>query len=308
MNGPKSSQSPNANQDPSLMLTTPELVKALGSTDARIRSYAVGRLGLVNTGTQVREVMPSLIKLLHDPDRDIRGEVLALLFLFPDAATQAVPTLLEIMTDLKEPGDIRYLAIGVVEKIRAEPKVVVPSLMELLSVRHRNPRIRISPISIEKLGPDDLRISAANALGDLGAASKAAVPILTEIVKSRNEASEMQIAAIRALPAIGPDAKEAIPVLAEALQSDDWGLRESAATALGRFGPEAQNAVPALIAAMKDKELEVRREAIRALGAIGPDAKAAIEPLKGALAEKAVKLTAKDALKKIAPSVVVPSK
>src|SRR5262245_6892014 len=63
------------------------------------------------------------------------------------------------------------------------------------------------------------------------------------------------------------------------LQSQDAGVRRSAAEALGKIGPEAKGAVPDLIAALKDQDTDVRRYAAFVLGKIGEAAKEAVPAL-----------------------------
>jgi len=290
--------------DDEKMMSDAEVLKALESADTTRRFQALGRLFFMGKPEVVKVAIPSLIKLLEDPNTDVRASAVSILGLYPVEAKQALPELLKLMTDTKQRGDTRFVALGIVKNMRTEAKLVVPSLIEMLSLRNRNPRIVILPMGIGKLGSDDLRIMAADTLTDYGPEAKAAVPALIQIVKRTEETSEMQIAAIRALGEIGPSAKEAVPVLSESLQANSSGVRWHAAEALKRLGPEARNAVSALIASMKDKDREVRREAIRALGAIGPDAVAAVEPLQNALADEDAMLSseARSALKKILPN------
>jgi len=287
--------------------STEELRERLESRDRKVRGAALGWLGFSSSiSNDVQAVMPTLVKLLRDRDPHIRGGVISCMVECPAEAKPAVPALLKIATDPKEFGNIRYMAIDLLREIGAEPKLIVPTLIELLSVRHRNPRPETSPDSAPNPGPDDLRTSAAESLRYLGAAAKAAAPALIEIVTNRKETVEMRSYAVGALKAISPDAKDAVPALVVALGSENWGLRRTAALALHDLGSEARGAVPALIAAMKDTKLDVRRAAIYALEGIGPDAKAAIQPLQELLADKAIGWAAKDALRKIAPGTIKP--
>ena len=56
-------------------------------------------------------------------------------------------------------------------------------------------------------------MNAALALGKIGPDAKAAVPLLTKLLK--DEERQVQVAAIHALGGIGPDSKPAVPALRE---------------------------------------------------------------------------------------------
>ena len=121
------------------------------------------------------------------------------------------------------------------------------------------------------------RISAADALGQIGPEAKSAVPDLIEVLK--DDDGHVRESATVALGKIGPEAKAAVPYLIEVLKNKDKSdfrrlsalatFHESAAGALGKIGIEA---VPALIEALKDKDKSVRIEAAWALSQIGPEA------------------------------------
>ncbi|NQT90763.1 MAG: HEAT repeat domain-containing protein, partial [Candidatus Omnitrophica bacterium] len=164
---------------------------------------------------------------------------------------------------------------------------------------------------------DDVRRSAAEALGEIGSDAKSAISALTEALKDEN--GDVRVYAAEALGEIGPAAKSAIPALTEALKDEgmyvrfsaaealskikstispliealkdkDWIVRVLVAQTLGEMGPEAKDAIPALTEvlkteALKDEDWPVRYRAACALGEIGPAAKSAIPALTEALQE-----------------------
>jgi HEAT repeat protein len=85
----------------------------------------------------------------------------------------------------------------------------------------------------------------------------------------QSQEADVRISAADALGQIGPEAKEAVPALIAALKDQEVDVRSSAAYALGRIGPDA---VPALIAALKDHNVFVRSSAADALRKIDPTA------------------------------------
>jgi HEAT repeat protein len=83
-----------------------------------------------------------------------------------------------------------------------------------------------------------------------------AVPILTEIVRSKRVKARLM--AIQVLAQLGPDAKDAVPALIEALDAKEPAVRAFAALALGRIGKPAADAVVRLEAALRDPHARVR--------------------------------------------------
>ncbi len=152
----------------------------------------------------------------------------------------------------------------------------------------------------------ELRIAAAEALGEMGAEASAAVPALGEALRDVHpgvrqaagralgrmgdgarpalasletalDDSELtvQLAAAWALVKLDPGARKYVPVLSATMQAGEGGT----ILAVGNLGPEAEWAVPILAKLLQDKRAGVRRLAAEALGKIGPqgDATAALE-------------------------------
>ena len=125
-----------------------------------------------------------------------------------------------------------------------------------------------------------VRGMAAEELGQMGPAAKAAVKPLAMAVSS-DEDLNVRYWAARALAAMGPEAKDAVPALMGALRTTfpDRGLqgpdryyadaRSACAEALGRIGAEAKVALPALREALADKDPSVREAAQEAIDLIG---------------------------------------
>jgi hypothetical protein len=142
------------------------------------------------------------------------------------------------------------------------------------------------PRMLETLGNLGTRDGSdlASAFGSLKPPVKEAVPVLTDLVDSRDDSTRK--AAVHALGDMGEAALSAVPRLVDALAFDrDQETREAAAMTLGEIGPKcAKAAVPALAkAAREDKWPKVRTASITALGEMGPAAKEAIPVLRAAL-------------------------
>jgi HEAT repeat protein len=118
-------------------------------------------------------------------------------------------------------------------------------------------------------GDEPTRANAAEALGDLGPAAKAAVPSL--MIAMRDEAEAVREQATLALVEIGAD-KSAVPALTGAVQDSDAVVRAAAASALAGIGSGARSALPALIEALRDHDPIVQQAAADALARIDPAA------------------------------------
>src|SRR6266853_3228581 len=126
-------------------------------------------------------------------------------------------------------------------------------------------------VQIQRLRAKDpnVRLSAVQALAQVGPEAKVAIPALIEVF-TQDEDWNNRTNAASALTRMGPDA---VPSLIEVLTKDSHtGTRGIAAEVLGNIGPEAKAAVPALIQAPKDAEGLVRTDAASALTHMGPDA------------------------------------
>ncbi len=96
----------------------------------------------------------------------------------------------------------------------------------------------------------------------------ATLPELIAVLQSDNEAAH--ITAALALGNMGAKAEPAVPALIKTLRSDRYEVRRVTADALGKIGPGAWQAIPALIDTLQnDDGIQIRRNAAKALGAIG---------------------------------------
>ncbi len=130
---------------------------------------------------------------------------------------------------------------------------------------------------------ENVRESAAYALGNLGEHAKEAVPELTKALSDSNE--EVRARAAWALGEMGGHAKEAVPELTKALSDSNEEVRGSAAYALGNLGEHAKEAVPELAKALSDSNDWVRARTAHALENLGEHAKEAAPELAKALSD-----------------------
>ncbi|MGH8657387.1 MAG: HEAT repeat domain-containing protein, partial [Gammaproteobacteria bacterium] len=142
---------------------------------------------------------------------------------FGTMGVQGVPALLKALND--QDAAVRGAGIDALSQMGAAAHVAIPELIKALD------------------DPDpDIPWRAANALGTMGRDAAAA---LTNALREKR--GEVRRLVVDALGEIGAAAKVAIPVLVQLLERDnDTELRWRAADALGAMGAHAKSAVPVL--------------------------------------------------------------
>jgi HEAT repeat protein len=137
----------------------------------------------------------------------------------------------------------------------------------------------------------EVRNFAVDALGRIGPAAAASVPaILKEVDLPKDHVNYVPLAffrllAARALGRIGPEARQAIPLLQATLQSDDVAYRVAAAVAMWKIARH-EAALPTLTAIIRDDPPRGPYEAILALADFGDAAEPATELLVTTLGSK----------------------
>lgn len=94
------------------------------------------------------------------------------------------------------------------------------------------------------------QMSAALALGDIGPAAKAAIPILLKNFTHTND--DVRFYAVSAIYHIGGDADVVVPALRSVLKDTRIHVRWNAIVALSNFGRRASSAIPDLLQALED--------------------------------------------------------
>jgi HEAT repeat protein len=296
----------------------PRLVEWLKDADVQQRRTAGEVLTLL--GREATPAIPGLIPALRDSDKEVRGNALRCLGQIGSAAREAIPALTTLVKDDRQASD-RVLAAEVLWAVARSPDAV-PALKkavketkarektEAASVLWRcgkAPEAVTALVEVLENGTEADRLTALEALREIGPGARAALPVLRGLVKDKRPASDFTgLALSRAIIALGrlgdagqpalaelaelaksgsatdrylarvaiariqPDAA-AISSIAEMLREEDASLREDAARLLGEFGPAARSTAPALREALKDKESRVRLAAAAALVKITND-------------------------------------
>jgi HEAT repeat protein len=138
----------------------------------------------------------------------------------------------------------------------------------------------------EALGSTDpeLRLDAAVALASLGENGKDVLPVLLEVIQTKNHLS--RIRALEALAGLGAPSEATLTALLRALW-DEGSARVKAAEVLGRLGPKAKVAVPALKELLKTSDPDSRLQAATALWKIEHRADESALALSGVLKNSA---------------------
>jgi HEAT repeat protein/V8-like Glu-specific endopeptidase len=140
-----------------------------------------------------------------------------------------------------------------------------------------NPNHITSLVKNLESSENQVRAQAAQALGNIGAEAKLAIPALLKILRDeQNDVTSGMLA--DALTKIGPPAKQDIGLLRQAIKDLNTKVRAYAAASIGVLGPDAGSLLALLAEASKDKNAEVRQSALRSLGKMGGNGKDTILP------------------------------
>jgi HEAT repeat protein len=192
-----------------------------GGQDCLIWDQAAPRMDLV----------PILLSLLNDTDRDVRVRVLTALGNFGGQAHRVMPVLRAALkeTALKDDDEsVRNHAAHALLQVGPEPDSEVAGLTDSL---HNE--------------LEALRFHAAVALGNLGRDARSAVPALIHAALWDVD-SAVRVEAAAALWKIDRRGPLVIPALMDALEDDNELVCWMAADFLGQVGSEARVAMPAL--------------------------------------------------------------
>jgi HEAT repeat protein len=153
-------------------------------------------------------------------------------------------------------------------------------------------------------GSDAERQEVLNAVGFMQR-SKAALPILKELLKSDNLA--MRVRAANAYWDIDPQLKVVLPIYMEGLKNPDFNSRSQATQGIIRVGPEAREAIPALIAIVKTPNAGYAGDVYEALARIGaPSVPPLVELLTTSKANPQVVMGVSHTLSRIGAPAVLP--
>jgi HEAT repeat protein len=320
---------------PDAVAAVPELIAALQHDREPLRAHAAYTLGEI--GSPAREAVPALNRLLARADEETittRFQAARALWAIAQQTANILPVLGKALED-KDAGLNREAAttlVRIAAKMTGADAALkqqlrdhaVPHLKKLLAQDKSEPVRPTAAAALGSLGLDaqdavpallqalededaELRVSAAEALGKIGAAEIEAKvkPVTTRTAYAslwffskvdRNE--RVQLTASTALGKIGePSAEDVdglINILRDTHPSNSFAYRKEAAHVLGILGKQIGKIhVPRLGAILRDDEdAAVRALVVYVLGEVGPEARSESGHLLRALKEPAPALRA----------------
>jgi HEAT repeat protein len=217
----------------------PELIAAMSDESDLVRGAARKALKSARLTTGL---VPSLIKALDSPVREVRFEAAELLGTLGPKADPAVPALLAV---LKEPFDRPERERNRVVAWTWDPAGAAAKSLGKIS---SSPDVIAALIAMLASDVDERVSCAADGLGTLGQNATQAVPALItayDRVLTAKEHAIGQFQIARSLGQIAPhsvSAPRAVATLIRALDSKNWSVRLAAVEALREFGQRAVDA------------------------------------------------------------------
>ena len=198
---------------PAAAAAVPALIEMLRDKDHDVGKNAIAAEALERIGPAAKTAVPALTELLREKDVKICIVAAHALGGIGPEAKAAVPALAEF---LRGPDSrIRHVAVTALGNIGPGAEAAIPALADLL--RDNNER------------------GQGGAAGALARIGLAAVPALTRLLRDKD--NEIRVTAARVLTDVGAGAKSAVPILTELLRDKDDEVRIVAAQALGQSAP-----------------------------------------------------------------------
>ena len=257
----------------------PELRRALKDDAPEARAAAINALGLI--GVDAKPAIPDLIEALNDKSRVVRAAALDALGSVGrggDGARHAMTRFIR----KDQAWDLRGRAICTLGRVGGDPAPLVELLKDddksiqwsaASALAEFHPGLA-APVFRQGLNDPDRQYSATAALGRIG---KAAVAVLTDALRDRDE--EVRCIASQLLRDVGPAARVAVPALVEALEDESPAVRLAAGDALSKIDSANKAAVATLLALLTGKglgpvktyrDIYQRFDAAKAMGRFGP--------------------------------------
>ncbi|MDE0688571.1 MAG: HEAT repeat domain-containing protein [Candidatus Poribacteria bacterium] len=245
---------------PDTTMDTASAIAALKADDPNERMKAANELGFwrslqaktcsKNVRTDAAAVVSALVDALEDSYEPVRRNAI---YALGAIGEPAVKPLANALDSEKEAFDMEPI-LHICDAAHGLAATGAPAVSEL-----------ITALQDER---ENVRASAAYALGEMGPVAAEAVDTLIALL--RDESAEVRRHATSALGMIKVPVSKTVPALVEVLEDrEDTDLAFFAAQALTRIGPDATEAIPALREALTSESAYVRGFSSEALGRIG---------------------------------------
>ena len=223
-------------------------IKALKTDDPNALMKAANELGFMRT--DAAEAVPALVEALEDSYEPMRRNAIYALGAIGKPAVEPLIDALDSEKEAFEMEPILHIC-DAAHGLAATGASAVPPLISALEDEREN-----------------VRASAAYALGEMGLTAAEAIDGLVSLLTDESE--EVRRHATSALGMIKVPVSKTVPALVKVLEDrEDTDLAFFAAQALARIGPDAADAVPALGAALMSESAYVRGFSSEALSRVG---------------------------------------
>ena len=267
----------------------PALVKTLDSSNATTRAAAAYALN--EMGTEAKAATPTLLEVIKDDDELVRALALSALTqvgvesdILLNVLVASIQNESGLVQDvaaesLVNIGGDAVPALGKLLKNDAVDDLTKATVAKLIGNINKADEVgsdtahSIVPILAETLEDDDsnVRIAAAEALGDFGPLADVAIPALSRSLSGADKNLTQSV--ISSLLKIGD---QATPTLKEQLNSENTLTRLYAADAVWRITEDSKEILPTLVAVLSDGDVKNRELAALALTYLGRQALPAV--------------------------------
>ncbi len=256
----------------------PPLLDALNDPDESVRNAAVGSLLLFHS--EQKEIVSALSTLLQNPNPAIAGRAADLLGRIGSPSASAIPALLAAMANRQPPPPpfidalVQIGPASVPEILRAISTEMPDAITrEHWSVKTLQSMGGMAALPLGTALSDQnatIRLTAARALGEMGAPARPAIP---ELVKACADAAPgVRAAALGGLVAARTNSKIILPLMQTAMRDAEPIVRLTALQLIPFLGEAAHPLGDAMLAALRDPDATVRRTAIENVGPAQPEA------------------------------------
>ncbi len=255
----------------------PSLIAALKRPESGVRAGAAMSLGMIRP--RPVETIPLLLAAMKDTSAHVRGSAAGSLGSLRVPTDDVIAALILGLNDSE--NGVRECCIFSLGELVRKPGPAILALAKLLSVKDNG---------VDWF--DGVRWSTANAIASIGPAAAAAVPMLIDALRDKQQRHNWRHFAL-ALARIGPAAKEAVPTLLEVLKESDDSFTRWVALVFGTgrnlrplmifvkecFGSRPHEIILERLQDVHSSRGELRKAIIYTLGAIGPNAAIAVPRL-----------------------------
>ena len=223
-------------------------IAALKTDDTTARMEAANTLGFMRE--DAAEAVPALVNTLQDGYEPVRRNAI---YALGAIGKPAVEPLIDALNSEKEAFEMEPILhiCDPAHGLAAIGAPAVPALVAALKDERENVRAsaayalgEMGPVAAEAVDglvalltdeSEEVRRHATSALGMIKVPVSKTVPALVQVLADRED-TDLAFFAAQALTRIGPDATEAVPTLREALMSESAYVRGFSSEALSRIG------------------------------------------------------------------------